>query len=322
MDKKGEWRGRALSARVKHMASILVNHPDFSGAAIEIRRRVKRAIRQGLGDLFGIVAATGGGKTTLANYFLTLWRDRVFPHVTWRRVLYFSVPPRPSSASMSSALLRALGDPSPDSGKTDVRKERVITLCKACRTRLVLIDNTQDIPERRAKKGIREVGNWIRDLESSVPALIVCLGEEPSLEVFSANRQVRRRGPAFKRLNYFVCDPENKEATKRFLRALYEIDLRLPLAQMSGLAEPRTAARIWAATNGIMGMIIKLLTEALEICVKDKGEAITQQHLAHAFELLMGDAAQNVNPFSEDFAFRALTEAGEPFHLWLEDGLE
>jgi len=321
---KEAWRKRSLSARIRHMTSIIIAHPDFDEAIKQIGRRVVVCIQQGKGDLFAIVAPTGGGKTTLANYFRDRWKDRIFDEVTWRRVCYFNVPPRPSSSSMSAALLQALGDPVPVRGRTDTRalETRAFHLLKECRTRLVLIDNTHDIPERRKHTGIREVGNWFRNAVDTVPALFVSLGEEQSLEVFKANRQARRRGPAHKRINYFVCDSEFPAETGRYFRALYEIDLRLPLADMCGLALPDFALRIHVATNGVIGLINKLLTNALPYCVREGRESLSLEDLAKGFEDLMMDASPRINPFGPSFEFRPLTQPGEPFHLWLEDGLE
>lgn len=317
---KEGWRGRQIYARLRFLKSLIVGHPQFTQVIEDIQAMTGYCIRLDEGDLLGVIAETGAGKTTVTNFFRERWQDRILPEVSIRRVCYFNVPPRPSSSTMSSALLHALGDPRWKSGGADGLEKRCRTLLKKCRTRLILIDNTHDIPERRKKPGVREVGNWMRNLVDDVPALLVCLGSDKARDVIEANSQARRRGPGVRRIDYFTASEDDKVATGRLLRALYEMDKKLPLAEICGLAEPQLAARILLATNGVIGLIVKLLMAAIKICVKGKREKLDLKDLAMAFSELWKDAAPAENPFDPEVTPRPLIEPGEPFHLWLEDG--
>jgi len=319
---KQSWRGRSLVERLQHLTTIVIPHPQFSHAVAEIERRRWRVQIQSKGAAFGVVAETGGGKTTLANVVQTLYPDIETDVLSIRKTIYFTVPPRPSSSAMSSAVLEALGDPCCDKGESRTLKKRVINLLKECKTEIILMDNTHDIPERRALKGVREVGNWVRDIITDVPALFVSLGSKQGLNVFKANGQARRRSPATVRIDYFNCKTD--AGVSRMRRYLFELDLQLPLAEMSNLSDFETTKRIWIATNGIPDYITNLMTEAIEIAVRDNREKIVREDLAKAVKALFEDNTPcDFNPFilsTENL--RLLDKEGEPFEEWLEDGYE
>ena len=274
------------------------------------------------GAAFCIEAETGGGKTTLAETIQRTYPDIVTDELTIRRVVYFPVPPRPSSVSMSSAALQALGDPRWEKGRADVLAQRAIHLLLECKTEIILLDNTHDIPERRTVKGVREVGNWIRDVVDRVPALFVSLGARQGMDVFKANSQARRRSPAAVHIDYF--DYTTPTGVSRLMRFLHELDIRLPLAEMSSLSDFETARRVGIITHGIPDYIMKLATGALERAVKQHREKIDWEDLRASVKGLFVDSCPDeLNPFSlGTTVLRALDAAGEPFENWLNDGYE
>lgn len=318
---KESWRNCPIDKRLEHIPTIIIPHPQFSHAVLEIERRANRVNIQSKGAALCIIAATGGGKTTLTKKISALYSDEEAKDKSIRRSVYFSVPPRPSSGSMSSAVLEALGDPRWDKGKAHELEFRVIHLLKECQTEIILMDNTHDIPERRKAKGVREVGNWVRNIIDKVPALFVALGAEQGLDVFKANSQVRRRSPASIRIDYFNC--LEKGGVARLRRFLFELDIQLPLAELSDLSAFNTTKRIWVATNGIQDYIINLLTEAVEIAVANRREKITLEDLKKGFDSMFEDGRPELNPFAVDaLDFRTLDREGEPFEDWLNDGYE
>jgi hypothetical protein len=317
---KAAWHGRSFEERQAYMPKVLVMHPQFAGAVREISRRADRAANQQKGAALSVVAPTGGGKSTLAKFVGSQRPDVHTLERTHRRCVIFTVPPKPSSISMSSALLEALGDPGWNKGKANDLEYRAIHLLIECRTEIVFIDNVHDVPERRRLKGVREVGNWVRNLIDRVPALFVSLGAEQGLDVFKANNQARRRSPAHKRIDYFEC--RTRDGTARMRRFLFELDKQLPLSGISDLSSFDVTRRIWMATYGIPDYIIGLITEAMELAVKAGREAIGLDDLHDAFRQLYQSAAPAGNPFDPRTAIRVLERDGEPFEGWLNDGYE
>lgn len=317
---KTAWRGRPLVDRQAHMPKILVMHPQFSKAVREIKHRVSRACTQKKGAALSVVAETGGGKSTLIKFIEETYPNAETEDRSIRQCVSFTVPPRPSSVSMSSTLLRSLGDPRWDKGDSDVLETRAIHLLRECGAKVVLIDNIHDVPERRKRKGVREVGNWVRTFIDQVPALFVSLGAAQGLDVFKANNQARRRNPAHVRMDYFDC--RNTPGVARFRRFLFELDKQLPLAEMSKLSVFDTTTRIWMATYGIPDYVNSLLTEAVEFAFAAGREAIELSDLSNAFKQLYLDAAPETNPFESGTRLRVLDGENEPFENWLNDGYE
>lgn len=317
---KEQWRARPWKEREAYIPDVLVMHPKFVHAVNEINRRADRVATQKKGAAITIIGPTGSGKSTLAEFVKKQRPDEEIEDRSIRRAVHFTIPPRPSSPTMSSAVLHAMGDPRWKKGKADELQERTITLMRKCSVEVVLIDNIHDVPERRTVKGIREVGNWIRNIYDQVPALFVLLGAEQGLSVLHANNQAKRRGPATIDLEYFTC--ENPAGTSRLRRYLHELDIKLPTAEMSGLSSFETAKRIWIASYGVPAYITELLTEALEISVKAGNERIDHQHLAAGFNKLLEDRKPPENPFEPGATLRVLDGEGDPFEDWLDDGYE
>lgn len=317
---KEAWRDCSINERLAHMPEILVLHPQFAAAVREASRRVDRALTQKKGAALSIVAPTGAGKSTFANFVESRYPDEETSERTFRRTVVFTVPPKPSSSTMSSAVLEVMGDPLWNKGNALELQIRLIKLLNECGTRVVIMDNTQDIPERRKRPGVREVGNWVRTLIDKVPALFLSIGAEQGLDVFRANNQARRRSPAHMRIDYFDC--RTKAGVARMRRFLSEVDLRLPLAELSSLSAFETTVRMWMATYGIQDYIMGILTEGTECAVGAKRECIQLEDLQAAFRAYFQEAAPAQNPFDPSTPIRMLDGKDEPFEDWLNDGYE
>jgi len=312
--KKSDWKGATLRKRLKFLENIIVPFPEFTKVVKEIRRRVLRCIGIGKGDSLHVVAETGAAKTTIATSFKRLWPDKDLLNGTRKRVVVIEPPATPTALAMTRLLLRQLGDPLAF-GRRGLNAPDVLhDLLIKCKTRLVIVDNYQDIPERRKESGISEIAGWQRAQIDRVPALFLTIGSKASLQVVRANQQIQRRSPAHLKINYFNC--RDDKGFNTFARMLYELDKRLPLAEMSGLGRAEVVKRMFAATNGIFDFIIGILVEAVEIAVQNKKEAIDLNDLAAGFDAHFRDAAPSINPFTCAEQGRLLDREGEPFHKW------
>jgi hypothetical protein len=213
---------------------------------------------------------------------------------------------------MAKALLRGIGDIGWNKGDDVVATRRALELMEDVGTWIVAIDNLQDIPERRREKGIKAVGNWLRDRFDDCHCLIVLLGTDAAREVVRANPQLRRRIPGPISMSYFSIDkPEDLARLKRFL---HEADELLPLAEVSNVEQ--WTKKIYWATYGIPDYIFKLFAEAVELAVQAGRERIDESDLAGAFDLVFLESGRGLNPFREDGPQRELDRTGEPFEDW------
>jgi glutathione S-transferase len=135
-------------------------------------------------------------------------------------------------------------------------------LVEKCGVKLLAVDNFQDVPERRSRGAVRIVGNWFRDLIDETVIVFLALGTEQAKKVRFSNDQVRRRIVTVMHIPYFdsKTDPDLIE----WLTLLKKLDARLPMAEPSNLDEPRLAAILLLASNGILDYLLKLLKRAMK----------------------------------------------------------
>ena len=310
---KESWRGVAIEERLAFITEALfVMFPVLVEILKEIRRRYKRAVAQKKSTALLIICPTRGGKSTLRRLLARIFpSDRtseglVLPYVG------FDIPAAPSPATMPKELLRNMGDAAWNMGNALTSMDRVTGLLQRAQTKIIAIDNVQDVPERRGKKGVLLVGNWIRDLWDQAGCLILLFGTNEAQEVVDANPQLRGRVSARMYVEYFEFTTKSGQAI--FREFLKKLDAALPIAEMCDLSQ--WAEQIHMGTNGIQGHIFGLIAEAIPICTENGRETLTLEDLARAFDLYFQGAVGKVNPFRTTVPFRALDREGEPFHNW------
>lgn len=312
---KDDWCGASLKERLAWFTEgLFVMFPDLVRLLRVIRNRHRDAKEAGKGIALLVIISSGGGKSHLIRLLQALMPRRSTLTQVVAPVVSFTVPARPTQDSMSQALRKAIGDPAWNSRpEEETSLERAVRLLNAVGTGIVCIDNVQDIPEHRGRRGLQVVGNWIRDLWDKSNCLILLLGTPAAKEVVWSNEQLRRRNPARVEVPYFAF--KTKDDIARFKRFLQQVDLALPLARLCGLEE--YAARIFWASYGIPDYIFGLLSDAVARAVRDGREVLTLMDLREAWQEYMLDSALvSGNPFDEDGPKRPLDQPGEPFHNW------
>jgi hypothetical protein len=231
-------------------------------------------------------------------------------------VVKFDIPPQPNERSIGRAMLEAMGDPAWNKGTAQEVLMRIKTLLPRIETKVILIDNVQDIPDKRRATGIRQVGNWLRGLIEVSGVLVVLLGTPAATQIVYANNQLKRRTAKQIHMDYFYIDtPADFSIFKRFVTRLCEA---LPLA--SGMQITDDIVReIHFATFGIPDYIFQLLIEAVSFTVSAGREDLRAEDLAEAFPLIHQDAlASDINPFLPKGPKRPLSQPGEPFANWFD----
>lgn len=310
------WRGiSAFERRRFIMKEMLVPYPAMNRVIEEIGRSAKICPIDEKGAML-VVAGSGGGKTFLINYIKRLRPPDHSGYVSKVPTVSLKIPFSPSPRQMSLAVLRALELPKIPNSDASRLFELVVENLESVSTEILLIDDVQDIPERKGVGGIKEVGNWIRDLIDKTGCLVVLFGTPAAIQVTSGNAQLRKRISKQMNIRYFgFGSVESKRVFKRFL---FELDKMLPLAERSMLDDSLLMHRIYYATYGIADYVFKLIAEAVGLAVGDGRERLECKDLARAFELVFQDAACGRNPFVNDDDMRPLNRPGEPFHNWFD----
>lgn len=292
---------------------MFVPHPELAVTIRAISQRMKRCLVENKGAAIFVEVPSGAGKTTLVRFFKAAMPDQISDEETKIRVVAFSVPKVITLKQMDKALLTALGDPKAGSGTHYDLDKRSTSLLRNAGTELILIDNIQDIPEKRRAGGILQIGNGIRDLIDDSRRLVVLLGTQDSRAILQSNIQLMRRCPAKRTIAYF--NPLDHAGLSRLSRFLREIDLRLPLAELSGLgSKDNEITRQFAyATGGIQDYIFQILSAAVCRAVTEGREKLSTEDLAAGYEETFQELSKGINPFRGE-AKRILDQVGEPLH--------
>lgn len=311
---KAIWAQASIEKRLPFMNNeMFVPHPEMAVTIRAISQRMKRCLVENKGAAIFVEVPSGAGKTTLVRFFKAAMPDQVTDEETKVRVIAFSVPKVITLKQMDKALLTALGDPKAGSGTHYDLDKRSISLLRTAGTELILIDNIQDIPEKRRAGGILQIGNWIRDLIDDSRRLVVLLGTQDSRAILQSNIQLMRRCPAKRAIAYF--NPLDPAGLSRLRRFLCEIDERLPLAELSGLGDKgnETTQQFAYATGGIHDYIFQILSAAVCRAVTDGREKLNNEDLAGGYEDTFQELSKGINPFRGE-AKRVLDQEGEPLH--------
>jgi hypothetical protein len=214
---------------------------------------------------------------------------------------------------MGAELLKAMDDVLWERGTASKKLDRISKVLTSAKTKLVLIDNFQDIPTRRKSRGILNVATWVRDIcDINFGGIVVALGTAEATQVRDANEQVQRRIKA--RLTLPVFSGETQVQIREFARLLRGLDKNLPLAEDSGIYLGDLPKRIHCATRGNFDYLIALLKQGIEIATMRGQERLTVEILHDAFEEQHQDYAVSENPFAPDFLWTRLDQPGQVFH--------
>jgi archaellum biogenesis ATPase FlaH len=314
---KSTWLGADLATRSVWSSQLFLGHPPVAQILRHIGERLEHLDRTEQSSAIAIIGGTGAGKSTLVKQLLKVAESRYVEQCeerTLKPFIQLSIPVICNPYEISVSILEALGE-----GAPRARRDKAATIAasgkflKTCKVRLIVIDNLQDIPERRGKRGIEVIAAHLRNLIDASSALWVFLGTSAAVDVLHSNDQLLRRVAHRTNLNYFSVG--DTASNKHFVMVLQQLDRWLPLAQPSCLTDPKVAGMIFVATEGIFDRIVKLLDRAWLEAVQAGTEVLDVDHLAAAYSFVNGSLADTANPFAKDFNIRLLDQLGEPFEV-------
>ena len=262
-------------------------------------------------ECLAIVGDTGTGKSTLIGKFVDKHPRIAHDEFTEIPVLCVGLPAKCSIKTLAGRLLRALGSPYWNRGDEGDRTLSLIKLLKACKVRLIILDEVNHLADRGAEKSHYLVGDWIKQIiqESGVPIALV--GTPAAAILWETNEQLADRYHEVIRLRALSSDPSRLRELRNVLNAFLAALDGVPCIDLTDEKHARTIA---FATAGRLRDIRRLLVRAVEIAAAGERFAITRSTLAQAFlEVVYPDAPDKRNPFSGKFDWIPLTKSGEPF---------
>jgi DNA transposition AAA+ family ATPase len=241
----------------------------------------------------------GVGKTKMYERFLHNYPRREEADATIVPVLSTIIPSRASVKGLVTKLLYTLGDPMADRGTEVQQTIRLQHLLQAAKTELIILDEFQHFIDRDSYKVLQSSSDWLKNLLNETGIPLVLIGMPSCKLVLDANPQLKRRFSVQNELKPFEWSNQSAKNEVRPMLAI--IEKMLPLKKPSHLSDPDTAYRIYCATAGVMGSIMKLVRGAAKMAIESGVEQITLENLDQVYEVeLASNAPEYPSPFEQN----------------------
>lgn len=298
-------------ARKALVERIFIKSPRFLRVRNMIERCHQHSKISAEPECLLITGWQGTGKTTLYKSYAEGFPRRVTDEGAQVPVLATTIPVPATVKSLATQLLHAMGDPKAGEGTGTSQTLRLLGLAEDCGVELIILDEFQHFIDRDSNSILGEVADWLKNLINNSGTPVVLLGMPYSDIILRANAQLERRFTTRVSLEPFGWEEKAKrDELKTFLSHL---DVKLPLPKQSNLSLHETAFRLYCATNGYVGYLMKLVRGAAHLAIDRSCARIDLELLAEAYEeRLAGSAPGRANPFT------AATEklAAKPFDEW------
>ena len=215
-----------------------------------------------------IVGDSNSGKTMIAERFIDL-------HPAYERednegiiipALFIQSPPTPSESRLYSNILSKLFAPFRPSDSAEKKHHQVKTIMAACNVKMLIIDEIHSLLAGPLDKQ-RVFLSVIRNLSNELKIPIVGLGTKDALRAIKTDPQLDNRfKPSL--LPRWEMDID-------FRRLLASFERMLPLASPSDLKVKAIAKKLHFMSEGLLGEISDILTQAAILAIRNGSERIS-----------------------------------------------
>lgn len=284
--------------KVRLLGHIFIEHPRLKKLMRQIEHcREYSKIDEDLDPEGMLIKGLAGvGKSKLIERYAEKFPPYDVLDRTIVPVLVVTIPQSATVKSLVSELLEALGDPFPDRGSAASQTRRLRKLIKECGVELIIADEFQHFIDKDSDKVLHDVSDWLKVLMDKTRKPIILIGMPNCDKILEANEQLKRRFTLRESLEPFGWKTAQQQ--EDFRELLKQIDGKLPFNERSNLADPEMSFRIYYATRGVIGYVMKLLRIAALLALKQSMGKLDASTLAKAFDKNLRKVfPRRINPF-------------------------
>ena len=291
-----------------------IGFPAFRNAMDEVTEMIELGdCALGFSGVF-IIGESGSGKTTFLETLVERYPSYEHEDRTVRPAVMVSIPSVPSIKFIARRILAKLGDPLAYAQRRDNDEltKAIITLLKGCSSQVLLLDEINNFLQKKGRHdSVLDLSNWLKEIVDDSKVLVVLSALPIGEAVVQLNEQLERRFSAPLHLELVKKNRwENNLAD--FRGVLKEIDEKLPTLRRSDLHGKDMATRLFFASDGRIGLLMKLLKRAIRIAHKKDVPQLDLAILEEAFTIeIWGEGEGPHNPFNQQFVRRRLNKPGE-----------
>ncbi|MCE2594112.1 TniB family NTP-binding protein [Motilimonas cestriensis] len=219
-----------------------------------------------------IVGESNSGKTMIAERFLEKNPpyEREDNEGVVIPVLFVQAPPVPSESRLYSNILEKMFAPYRPSDTAEKKHYQAIQLMKYCNVQMLVIDEIHSILAGNLEKQ-RVFLSVLRNLGNELKIPIVGLGIKDALRAVKTDPQLDNR--------FKPTILPRWEYGQDYRRLLASFESMLPLAQPSKLSARPIATKLLSMSDGLIGELSELLSEAAVQAISNGKECIDLQLL-------------------------------------------
>jgi len=292
-----QWAKVPAPERIAYAHRLIILHPRFR-EAVALLEHCHKASRQAAEPVCGaLLGASGVGKTSVVDHYCRLHPPEETDCATRQPVLKVTLQPDARPKGIAADLLLALGDPAWSSGTVQTLTNRAVRLLRHCGVELIVMDEFHHLFDMDRAKVMTKASQWLKVLVVNTGVPVVVCGMPEAEYVLSAEHTERR----FKqRLTLRCFTWRTSPGRKEFCGMLKRLDESLPLADLSGLAEPELAGRFYLACRGVPDYLMTLVRGGVVEAIGRQGKRIELADLARVYERILAQQralAEQSNPF-------------------------
>jgi len=213
-------------------------------------------------------------------------------------IVSIEIPEKATIDIITQAFLENLGDPMSYRGGLSEKKSRVIKLLIARNVKVVIIDEFQNVIDKKTQKAVFHISNYIKSLINQTKIPYFLFGMESSIRVLEEDPedQLRQRFSVRRSLEPFKWDPEGDNS--EFITLMSIIDKSLPFDKSSNLNQYDIALKLILASRGRFRYIMKIIQWAGDYSIDNNLSHIPISALSNGFLEQVGtDKLVPINPF-------------------------
>lgn len=250
---------------------------------------------------------TSAGKTTILEAHVSNHPHSMIGGVRKTPVLSSIISSPATVKAVSTDLLDALGDPLAERGSVASQTMRIRRYMNDCDVEIIFMDELQHFIDRDSEKVLKTVSDWLKNLINTTRRPIILTGLPEAEAVLNANEQLSRRFAH--RVELLPFGFKTKDQILEFYTFLKLLEEKLPLDEASHLASSNLAPRIFYASDGYVGYVMKLVRKAAIAAIERGSKKLDRDLLAEAFdEHVKADKPGKINPFSCEVRLRDYTK--------------
>ena len=280
-----------IQAKLDQFKQFVVIHPEYAEAMDCISRSIEATRMRGEPSSALLTGEPGTGKSTASKIALSLLGEKkiITTEAGTTEIIpafYCSLDAGATIKSLTTSMLQELGSENV-TGNSSALFKRLVTLLKTCQTKLIVLDEFDNLLSKGAEKSREQVCDWVRTLlnETLVPVAIV--GVPSCEEIINAHPQLSRRYPyrhTMKHFTYSALDPAS--VFSKTLRSLGGAIKKIgEFDKCINLSTDLPLKAMYLASGGNMNGIRQILYDAFRLALlRDEG-SFGIQDLASATDL-------------------------------------